>query len=358
MIFEKLQKIAEEYNILEEKLADPEVYSNIDEAQKIAKERSALNPIIEIYKTLDQAYKNLKEAEKILNEEKDEEIITLAKEELKESKIIIKEYEEKARIALLPKDPYDNRNIILEIRPAAGGDEASIFAGEMGRMYLKYAENQGWKTEILSWQEAEHSGSIKLMSLQISGNSVYSGMKFESGVHRVQRIPATESQGRVHTSTITVAVMPEAEEKDIVIRTEDLDIGTFRASGAGGQHVNKTESAIRIKHNPSGIVVACQESPSQHRNRDIAMQMLRSKILHEQEHKAAQKRSAERSSQIGSGDRSEKIRTYNFPQDRLTDHRINKNFSNLPGILAGGIDDIIESLLLEDQTRKLAAYAS
>jgi peptide chain release factor 1 len=260
--------------------------------------------------------------------------------------------EQKIKTFLVPKDPHDERHVILEVRAGTGGDEAALFAGELMRMYLRYAEEKGWPSEMLSISEAE-AGGVKEASCAIRGDGAYGHLKFESGVHRVQRIPATENKGRVHTSTATVAILPEAEEVDLTIRNEDLRIDTYRASGAGGQHVNKTESAVRITHLPTEVVVACQTERSQQKNRVLAMSLLRSRLFAAEQERLAKERGDMRSGQIGSGDRSEKIRTYNFPQDRLTDHRIGQNFSNLPAIMEGGIGKIVDALRAKDEEERL-----
>lgn len=282
----------------------------------------------------------------------DEEFREMAQEELKELKPQKEELEEKLQVLLLPKDPNDDKNIIIEIRGGAGGDEAALFAGDLFRMYTKYAESQGWRCEIIDANEPE-LGGFKEVIFSVDGENVYSKMKFESGVHRVQRVPATETQGRVHTSTVTVAVLPEMEDVDIEVNEKDLKIDTYRASGAGGQHINKTESAVRITHLPSGIVVACQDQRSQLQNREKAMRVLRAKLQDQAEQEAISSMAADRKSQVGTGDRSERIRTYNYPQGRVTDHRINLTLYKLDAILNGDLDEIIQALNAADQAAKM-----
>jgi peptide chain release factor 1 len=318
---------------------------------KASKELAELEPVEEKITELRGAEKQMKEAEALLA---DPEMKDLAEAEYHELKARLPEMEMALRLALLPKDEADDRAGILEIRPAAGGDEAGLFAGELFAAYQKYAQSQGWRFEVLEYDENE-LGGVKSAMAEITGKSVFAKLKFESGVHRVQRVPATETQGRIHTSTVTVAVLPEAEEVDVDINESDLRIDVYRASGAGGQHVNKTESAVRITHIPTGIVVAMQEERSQHKNRAKAMKILRSRMFEQQRASVDATRAADRKGQVGTGDRSERIRTYNFPQGRVTDHRVNLTLHKIDRVMLGEFDDIIDALIAEDQAARLAA---
>jgi peptide chain release factor 1 len=318
---------------------------------KASKELAELEPIEEKITELRGAEKHMAEAEAMLA---DPEMKDLAEAEYHELKARLPELEMAVRLALLPRDEADERSAILEIRPAAGGDEAGLFAGELFAAYQKYAQAQGWRFEVMDYEENE-LGGVKGAMAEITGKSVFAKLKFESGVHRVQRVPATETQGRIHTSTVTVAVLPEAEEVDVDINESDLRIDVYRASGAGGQHVNKTESAVRITHIPTGIVVAMQEERSQHKNRAKAMKILRSRMYEQQRASVDATRAADRKGQVGTGDRSERIRTYNFPQGRVTDHRINLTLHKIDRVMLGEFDDIIDALIAEDQAARLAA---
>ena len=338
-----------EYHALQQKLNDPQTAANPADLKRIGKRLAELSPLLPLYEEYEHCQRALREAKSAKN---DPELSELAEEEAATAKERIPALEEKMLAFLLPKDPDDDRSVILEVRAGAGGDEAGLFAAELLRMYLRYAESKKWRTEILNASTSERGG-IKDATAKITGSGVFGKLKFESGVHRVQRIPETEAKGRIHTSTATVAILPEAEEVDIAIRPEDLRIDTFRAGGAGGQHVNKTESAVRITHVPTGLAVACQSERSQLQNRALALQVLRSRLYAAEQERRARERGALRSGQIGSGDRSEKIRTYNFPQDRLTDHRLEQNFSHLPAILEGHIEPVIEALERTSREEKL-----
>lgn len=347
-----LDSLVAEFERLENELANPEIFKDQKKVKEIATRKKSISKAVELYKEYKNVYSNYEESKQMLGVEKDEEMRDLLKMEISEAEDKIPNLEEELKIALLPKDPNDDKNIMVEIRAGAGGEEAALFAGELARAYLVFAEVRGFKTEVAEKSEAE-SGGIKEMIFEVRGEGAYSLFKYESGVHRVQRIPATESKWRVHTSTITVAIMPEVEDVDIDIREEDLEIKATRASGAGGQHVNKTDSAIHMTHIPTGISVFCQDGRSQHKNKEKAYQILKAKIYAVEEEKRMKELGEERLAQVGSWDRSEKIRTYNYPQDRVTDHRIGKNFSGIPLIMAGALDDIVESCALADQQMQL-----
>ncbi len=349
-MIQKIYKLRDEYRDLEKRIQDPAVHADPKEIARIGKRMSDLEPLLPLLEEYERCERSIKDAQELT----DPELKTLADEEAADAEKRMPELLQSMKTFLIPKDPDDSKSVIVEVRAGAGGEEASLFAAELLRMYIRYSEEQGWKTELLDTSDAD-GGGIKEASCRIEGRGVYGQLKYESGVHRVQRIPATEAKGRVHTSTATVAILPEAEEVDIKIRNEDLRIDTFRASGAGGQHVNKTESAIRITHIPTGVVVACQTERSQQKNRSLAMSLLRSRLYAAEQERLAKERGELRSGQIGTGDRSEKIRTYNFPQDRVTDHRANANFSNIPGIMEGDIGKIIDALKAKDEEDKLAA---
>lgn len=350
-MLEKVQKRLAEFEKIEKELANLAQQPAAEEFRKLTQRHAELAKNIELFREFMRVHKAQAEALQILAAG-DSELKELAGNQKAEAEKKLAELTEKIRIILLPRDPRDERNIILEVRAGTGGEEAALFAGELARCYLRFAEEQNFKTEILSKSETE-AGGVKEIIIQITGPSVYAQFKFEAGTHRVQRVPRTETKGRLHTSAVTVAVLPEAKEVEVKIKPEDLRIDTFCASGAGGQHVNRTESAVRITHLPSGIVVSCQNARSQHRNREQAMQMLRSRLFEFERSKAEEAESSVRAKMVGSGKRSEKIRTYNFPQDRITDHRIKQNFANLPKILMGDLREIVECLRRTEQRQKL-----
>ncbi len=346
-----LKGLEKRYDQLLTELSVPDVASDPKRFQELRREQSRLTPLVEKYRTYQRVIKE--EQELIaLSSSSDPEMKSMAEEDLVRMQAQKKNLEDELQLGLLPRDTNEDRNIILEIRAGAGGDEAGLFASDLLRMYTYYVEAHHWKMEVLSASVSERGG-VKEVIVQVSGPAVWSHFKYESGVHRVQRVPSTEANGRIHTSTVTVAVLPEAEDVDIDINPSDLRIDTFRASGAGGQHINKTDSAVRITHIPSGLAVACQEERSQIKNRAKAMKLLRSRLLQQAQEKHEQEISQNRRNQVGTGDRSEKIRTYNFPQDRITDHRINFNVHNLPGVLEGKLDALIAELQKHDRAQKM-----
>ena len=354
-MFDKLQGIEDKLEKINSSLCDPEVVSNQEEYKKLMREAKTLTPIVEKFREYKKANSDLTEAKEMLADSSlDKEFRDMASEEAAEAQKKTEELKEELKVLLLPKDPNDYKNVIVEIRGGAGGEEAALFAGSLFRMYSMYAERKGWKTEIMNENPTE-LGGYKEISFMIEGEGAYSRLKFESGVHRVQRVPETESGGRVHTSTATVAMLPEMEEVDVDLRPEDIEMQVYRASGAGGQHVNKTSSAVRLIHKPTGIVVSCQEERSQLQNRAKCMAMLASK-LHEAERERVEGAiTSERRAQVGSGMRNERIRTYNFPQNRVTDHRLtgeNKNF-NIDAVMNGDLDPIIDALTMQEQAEKL-----
>ena len=352
-MFDKLEDLVDRLASVLEELNDPNVVNDQKRFRSLMKEQNELAPIVEKYNEYKEAKQNIEESLEILEEETDEEMRELAKEELAESKARVEELENEIKILLIPKDPNDDKNVIVEIRAGAGGDEAALFAAELFRMYRSYSDSRRWKTEMISVNE-NGIGGFKEVSFMITGQGAYSRLKYESGVHRVQRIPATESGGRIHTSTVTVAIMPEAEEIDFHLDMNDCKFDVFRASGNGGQCVNTTDSAVRLTHIPTGIVVSCQDEKSQLKNKDKAMKVLRARLYELECQKAHDAEAEARRSQIGTGDRAEKIRTYNFPQGRVTDHRIKLTLHKLDGILNGDLDEVIDSLIAADQTAKLA----
>ena len=352
-MFDKLEDLLVRLEEILSELNEPGVANDPTRFQKLMKEQSELQPIVDAYKEYKACQQTVEESLMMLDEESDEEMREMLKEELADAKSRIEELETELKILLLPKDPNDSKNVIVEIRAGAGGDEAALFAVEIYRMYVKYAESRRWKTELMSLNE-NGIGGFKEVTFMINGAGAYSRLKYESGVHRVQRVPETESGGRIHTSTITVAIMPEAEEIDFQLDLNDCKFDVFRASGNGGQCVNTTDSAVRLTHIPTGIVISCQDEKSQLKNRDKALRVLRSRLYDMELQKRHDEEAEARRSQVGTGDRSEKIRTYNFPQGRVTDHRIKLTLHRLDTILNGDLDEIIDSLIAADQTAKLA----
>ena len=351
-MFDKIEIFDKRYSELSQRLYEPSVAAYPDKFQKVMKELKSIEEIVLTYRDYKSAVESEKESLEILGETSDPELKELAQAELDEAKSSIETLSEKLKILLLPKDPNDERNVIVEIRGGAGGEESALFSAVLFRMYSMYAEKRGYRVEVINANETE-LGGYKEISFMIEGDGAYSRFKYESGVHRVQRVPETESQGRVHTSTTTVAVLPEAEDVELEIDPSDLKIDTFRSSGAGGQHINKTSSAIRITHIPTGTVVECQDERSQYKNKDKALKVLKSRLLKEKQDKQASEIAADRKSQVGTGDRSERIRTYNYPQGRLTDHRIGLTLYKLEDILNGNLDEVIDALIAADRAEKL-----
>ena len=352
-MFDRLEDLVLRFQEIQDELSDPMVVSDQNRFRKLMKEQNDLSEIVEAYRAYKAAKEGIEESLALLDEENDEEMRELAKEELNACRATVEEKEQELKILLLPKDPNDSKNVIVEIRGGTGGDEAALFAAELYRMYMKYAEGKRWKTELISLNE-NGIGGFKEVVFMINGQGAYSQLKYESGAHRVQRVPVTESGGRIHTSAATVAIMPEADEVDVQIDMNDCKFDVFRASGNGGQCVNTTDSAVRLTHIPTGIVISCQDEKSQLKNRDKALKVLRSKLYELEIEKKNSAEAAARKSQVGSGDRSEKIRTYNFPQSRCTDHRINLTLYRLDDIMNGDIQGIIDSLIAADQAEKLA----
>lgn len=348
-MFDKLEAVEVRLAELESRLAAPDLYNDPDNAAKLLKEQREIEPVVQAYRAYKRAKQTILDAEEMLS---DPDLREMAQEELTQAKADMERLEGELKILLLPKDPNDGKNIIVEIRGGAGGEESALFANSLYRMYSMYAAAQRWNTEVLSANETE-LGGYKEIVFQISGENVYSRLKFESGVHRVQRVPETESQGRVHTSTVTVAVLPEAEEVDFQINPADLKIDTYRSSGAGGQHINKTESAIRITHLPTGVVVECQDERSQFKNKEKAMRVLRTRLYEAEVAKQNAAIAADRRSQVGTGDRSERIRTYNFPENRVSDHRIGLTLYKLDRFMNGELDEVLDALITADTAAKL-----
>lgn len=350
-MFDQLDIVEERYEQLNELLSDPDVVNDADKLRKYSKEQADLQKTVDVYRSYKTKKEELQDIEDMLNETSDKEEVEMLKEESSALKTELPDMEEELKILLIPKDPNDDKDVIVEIRAAAGGDEAAIFAGDLMRMYSKYAEANGFKTEIVEASESDHGG-YKEVSFSVSGTGAYSKLKFENGAHRVQRVPETESGGRIHTSTATVAVLPEAEDVEIEIRNEDLKIDTYRSSGAGGQHVNTTDSAVRITHLPTGVIATSSEK-SQIQNREKAMKVLKARLYDMKLQEEQQKYASQRKSAVGTGDRSERIRTYNYPQSRVTDHRIGLTLQKLNQIMEGNLDEIVEAITLSEQTEKL-----
>ena len=351
-MFEKLEEVERRYETITHLLGQPELISRQDEFQKTAKEYAELGKVVDLYRKLKKIEEEIKGSQHLLSDEEDEEMKRLAKEELHQLTQEKGKVEEELKMALLPKDPNDEKNILLEIRAGTGGEEAGLFAGDLFRMYSKFAEKQGWRMEILSRHYTGVGGFKEIIAL-IEGKRVYSQLKFESGVHRVQRVPITESQGRIHTSTVTVAILPEAEEVEVQIDPNDLRIDIFRSSGPGGQSVNTTDSAVRVTHLPTGMVVSCQDEKSQHKNKAKALKILRARLMDKAQQEKQMEISEKRRNQVGTGERSERIRTYNFPQGRVTDHRIGLTLYRLEYVLEGELDEIIDTLATHYQTETL-----
>ncbi len=350
-MLERLAKIEERFTELTEMLMDPAVVKDIKKMTELAKEQSSLEPVVTLYKEYKKVTQTIIELKELVHED-DPDIVEMAHMELDELKPRVPEIEEQLRILLIPKDPNDEKNVIVEIRGAAGGSEANIFAGDLFRMYSKFSEAKGWKLEVNNAEESD-AGGFSQVEFTVSGKAVYSFMKYESGAHRVQRVPQTESQGRVHTSTATVLVLPEVEDVEVELNMADVRVDTYRSSGAGGQSVNTTDSAVRVTHEPTGLIVTCQDGKSQHENKASALRILKARLYDLILQERLEKEGAERRSKIGTGDRSEKIRTYNYPQNRVTDHRIGFSILQLDRVMEGKLDPVVEALITEDLKRKL-----
>ncbi len=353
-LLKKLAEINIRYDQVSEQIVDPEIVSDMKRYIKLNKEYKELGVIVDYYKKYKDTIDNIESTKHIIKTETDKEFVDMAKTELDDLLSLQNKMEEEIKLLLIPKDEEDAKNVIVEIRAGTGGDEACIFVGDLYKMYTRFIEKKGWKIEVMTINEGT-AGGFKEISFSVEGENIYGILKYESGVHRVQRVPQTETQGRVHTSAVTVAVLPEAEEVDIELKKDDIKKDTYRSSGAGGQHVNKTESAVRLTHIPTGLVVECQEGRSQIKNNEIAMKVLRTRLYEAEVIKREKERAAERKSQVSTGDRSAKIRTYNYPQGRVTDHRIGLTLYNLEGIMGGDIDEIINSLKIAENTEKLKA---
>lgn len=351
-LFEKLDAMATRYQELADQMAQPEVAVDYEQVQVLAKERATLEPTVALYREFRTLKQGQGEAQAIVDAGDDLELMELAREELAVLSERVESLEDHLRKAILPKDPNDDRNVIVEVRKGAGGREAGLFAGDLYRMYSRYAQNRGWQTDVLNSNPSE-MGGFNEMVFAVKGRGAYSRLKYERGVHRVQRVPSTEASGRIHTSTVTVAVLPEAEEVDVSVNPDDLRIDVFHSGGAGGQNVNKVATAIRLVHTPSGIVVTCQDERSQFKNKQKAMNILRARLYEHEQRRQQDEIVESRRAQVGSGERAEKIRTYNFPQDRITDHRIVRSFHDVEKVLAGYLDDIIEGLVADEQVRSL-----